>query len=234
MYGGLAVSVLAACLVMLGKRRLNRHDRIDMHGTFIQRSRHRHRKMDRMVVWHFDITMETLPVMPQITPLLSCYILSRYLWNIKPSRWSSSSLRRPDSSSILVSSLRPRLRTSARIKPPYRLSFGCSFITTSARTGIKDVLASSSRPGCGIGFWSSAGFASARLDVEHLDRYGTHRCRFAIHIPDHLAQRRRLPSICILYESILSCFDFTKKPSVLIQSFNGRALAATKAPSLPV
>ena len=38
-----------------------------------------------------------------------------------------------------------------------------------------------------------------------------------------------LPSINDLYEFILSSFDFTKKPRVLIQSFKDRALAATKA-----
>ena len=39
----------------------------------------------------------------------------------------------------------------------------------------------------------------------------------------------KLPSIHELYESILSSFDFTKKPRVLIQSFKDRALAATRA-----
>jgi hypothetical protein len=38
-----------------------------------------------------------------------------------------------------------------------------------------------------------------------------------------------LPSINDLYEFILSSFDFTKKPRVLIQSFKDRALAATRA-----
>ena len=82
MYASLAVSVLAACLAMLGKQWLNRYDQIEMRGTLIQRSRHRHRKMTGMAAWHFDITMEALPVMLQIALLLFCYGLSRYLWNI--------------------------------------------------------------------------------------------------------------------------------------------------------
>jgi hypothetical protein len=82
MYASLAVSVLAACLAMLGKQWLNRYDQIEMRGSLIQRSRHRHRKMTGMAVWHFDITMEALPVMLQIALLLFCYGLSRYLWNV--------------------------------------------------------------------------------------------------------------------------------------------------------
>ena len=82
MYASLAVSVLAACLAMLGKQWLNRYDQIEMRGTLIQRSRHRHRKMTGMAAWHFDITMEALPVMLQIALLLFCYGLSRYLWNV--------------------------------------------------------------------------------------------------------------------------------------------------------
>ena len=38
----------------------------------------------------------------------------------------------------------------------------------------------------------------------------------------------KLPSINVLYKSILSSFNFTKKLRVLIQSFKDRALAATK------
>jgi hypothetical protein len=79
---GLAVSVLAACLAMLGKQWLNRYDQIEMRGSLIQRSRHRHRKMTGMAAWHFDITMEALPVMLRIALLLFCYGLSRYLWNV--------------------------------------------------------------------------------------------------------------------------------------------------------
>jgi hypothetical protein len=82
MYASLAVSVLAACLAMLGKQWLNRYDQIEMRGSLIQRSRHRHRKMTGMAAWHFDITMEALPVMLQIALLLFCYGLSRYLWNV--------------------------------------------------------------------------------------------------------------------------------------------------------
>jgi hypothetical protein len=82
MYASLAVSVLAACLAMLGKQWLNRYDQVGMCGSLIQRSRHRHRKMTGMAAWHFDITMEALPVMLQIALLLFCYGLSRYLCNV--------------------------------------------------------------------------------------------------------------------------------------------------------
>ena len=53
-----------------------------MRGTLIQRSRHRHRKLTGIATWHFDITMEAIPVMFQIALLLFCYGLSRYLWNV--------------------------------------------------------------------------------------------------------------------------------------------------------
>ena len=82
MYASLAVSVLAACLAMLGKQWLNRYNQVEMRGTLIQRSRHRHRKMTGMAAWYFDVTMESLPVMLQIALLLFCYGLSRYLWNV--------------------------------------------------------------------------------------------------------------------------------------------------------
>ena len=61
---------------------LNPYDQIEMRGTLIHRSRHRHRKMTGMAAWHFDITMEALSVMLQIALLLFCYGLSRYLWNV--------------------------------------------------------------------------------------------------------------------------------------------------------
>jgi hypothetical protein len=81
-YAGLAVSVFAACLAMLGKQWLNQYGQIEIRGSLIQRSRYRHREMTRIVAWNFDIVMEALPVMLQITLLPFCYGLSRYLWNI--------------------------------------------------------------------------------------------------------------------------------------------------------
>ena len=38
--------------------------------------------MTGMAAWHFDVTMEALPVMLQFAFLLFCHGLSRYLWNI--------------------------------------------------------------------------------------------------------------------------------------------------------
>ena len=71
--------------------------------------------------------------------------------------------------------------------------------------------------------------ASGRPYVEHFNRYGTHRrSRFIPGIIWHSGVGK-LPSINVLYEFILSSFGYTKKPRVLIQSFEDRALAATKA-----
>ena len=67
---------------MLGKQWLNRYDQTEMREASIQRSRHRHKEMTGTATWHFDITMEVIPVMLQIALLLFCWWLSRYLWNV--------------------------------------------------------------------------------------------------------------------------------------------------------
>ena len=67
---------------MLGKQWLNRYSRVEMRGSVIDRSRYRQRKMNGMVTWHFDLVMESLPLMLQASLLLIGYALSQYLFTI--------------------------------------------------------------------------------------------------------------------------------------------------------
>jgi hypothetical protein len=82
LYSSLAASLLAAFVAMLGKQWLNRYAQVEMRGSVIDRSRHRQRKMNGMVTWHFDFVMECLPLMLQISLLLLGYALSNYLFFI--------------------------------------------------------------------------------------------------------------------------------------------------------
>jgi len=82
LYSSLAAALLAAFVAMLGKQWLNRYAQVEMRGSVIDRSRHRQRKMNGMVTWHFDLVMECLPLMLQIALLLLGYALSNYLWFI--------------------------------------------------------------------------------------------------------------------------------------------------------
>ena len=67
---------------MLGKQWLNRYSQVDMHGSFIDRSRERQRKMDGMASWGFHLVMESLPIMFQVAPLFLGCALSKYLFTI--------------------------------------------------------------------------------------------------------------------------------------------------------
>ena len=82
LYSSLAASLLSAFVAMLGKQWLNRYAQMEMRGSVIDRSRHRQRKMNGMVTWHFDLVMECLPLMLQIALLLLGYALSNYLFFI--------------------------------------------------------------------------------------------------------------------------------------------------------
>jgi hypothetical protein len=82
LYSSLAASLLAAFVAMLGKQWLNRYSQAEMRGSVIDRSRHRQRKMNGMVTWHFDLVMESLPLMLQAALLLLGYALSQYLFTI--------------------------------------------------------------------------------------------------------------------------------------------------------
>ena len=82
LYSSLAASLLSALVAVLGKQWLNRYARMEVRGSVIDRSRHRQRKMDGIVTWHFDLVMECLPLMLQIALLLLGYALSDYLFFI--------------------------------------------------------------------------------------------------------------------------------------------------------
>jgi len=82
LYSSLAASLLSAFVAMLGKQWLNRYAQVEMRGSAVDRSRHRQRKMDGMVNWHFDLIMECLPLMLQAALLLLGYALSEYLFSI--------------------------------------------------------------------------------------------------------------------------------------------------------
>jgi len=82
LYSSLAASLLSAFIAMLGKQWLNRYAQMEMRGSVIDRSRHRQRKMNGMVTWHFDLVMECLPLMLQAALLLLGYALSNYLFFI--------------------------------------------------------------------------------------------------------------------------------------------------------
>ena len=82
LYSSLAASLLAAFVAMLGKQWLNRYAQVEMRGSVINHSRHRQRKMNGMVTWHFDFVMECLPLMLQAALLLLGYALSNYLFFI--------------------------------------------------------------------------------------------------------------------------------------------------------
>ena len=82
LYSSLAASLLSAFVAMLGKQWLSRYDQVEMRRSVVDRSRHRQGKMDGMVTWHFDLVMESLPLMLQAALLLLGYALSEYLFSI--------------------------------------------------------------------------------------------------------------------------------------------------------
>ena len=81
LYSSLAVSLLSAFVAMLGKQWLNRYS-ADIHGSLIDRSRDRQRKMNGMSTWRFNVVMECLPMMIQGALLLLGYALYSYLSTI--------------------------------------------------------------------------------------------------------------------------------------------------------
>ena len=83
LYASLAASLLAAFVAMLGKQWLSRYTQVETRGSIIDRNRHRVRKMNGMVTWHFDLVMESLPLMLQAALLLLGYALSNYLFTIE-------------------------------------------------------------------------------------------------------------------------------------------------------
>ena len=81
LYASLATSLFAAFLAMLGKQWVNRYLR-NHRGSAADKSRDRQRKVDGFKKWHFQLAIESLPVMLQFALLLFGCALSRYLWTI--------------------------------------------------------------------------------------------------------------------------------------------------------
>ena len=80
LYVSLSASLLAAFIAMLGKQWLSRFSQLEIRGSVADRSRDRVRKFKGMVSWRFDLVMESLPLMLQISLLLLGYALSHYLF----------------------------------------------------------------------------------------------------------------------------------------------------------
>ena len=81
LYASLATSLFAAFLAMLGKQWVNRYLR-NRGGSAADKSRDRQRKLDGLDRWHFQLVIESLPVMLQFGLLLLGSALSLYLWTI--------------------------------------------------------------------------------------------------------------------------------------------------------
>ena len=81
LYGSLATSLFAAFIAMLGKQWVTRYLR-KQGGSAVEKSRDRQRKLDGFKKWHFQLAIESLPVMLQLALLLLGCALTQYLWTI--------------------------------------------------------------------------------------------------------------------------------------------------------
>ena len=81
LYASLATSLFAAFLAFLGKQWINRYLR-HRGGSAADKSRDRQQKLDGLERWHFQLVIESLPVMLQLALLLLACALSLYLWPI--------------------------------------------------------------------------------------------------------------------------------------------------------
>ncbi|KAF9789594.1 hypothetical protein BJ322DRAFT_1119443, partial [Thelephora terrestris] len=81
LYSSLATSLFAAFIAMLGKQWVNRFLRKNG-GSAAEKSRDRQRKLDGFKKWHFQLVIESLPVMLQFALLLLGCALTLYLWTI--------------------------------------------------------------------------------------------------------------------------------------------------------
>ena len=85
LYASLVTSLFSTFLAMLCKQwlnALNRYNSIDMRRSAIERSQGRRRKPERITAWYFDRVVKSLLLMLQVSLLLLCCALSRYLWEI--------------------------------------------------------------------------------------------------------------------------------------------------------
>jgi len=85
LYATLSATLLASFLAMLGKQWLNRYRQSETHGSAVDRSRVRERKLDGIETWKFHIVMESLPLILQCALVLLGFALSRYLWEVSRS-----------------------------------------------------------------------------------------------------------------------------------------------------
>jgi len=85
LYATLSATLLASFLAMLGKQWLNRYRQSETHGSAVDRSRVRERKLDGIETWKFHIVMESLPLILQCALVLLGFALSRYLWDVNRS-----------------------------------------------------------------------------------------------------------------------------------------------------
>jgi len=89
LYASLATSLFASSLVMLGKQWVNRHIQ-NRWGYSANKSRDKQRRLDGLEKWHFQLTVESLPVILQMLLLLLLGLaLSARLW-VSPLRRGSS------------------------------------------------------------------------------------------------------------------------------------------------
>ena len=81
LYASLATSLFAAFIATLGKQWVTRYLR-KQGGSAVEKSRDRQRKLDGFKKWHFQLAIESLPVMLQLALLLLGCALTLYLWTI--------------------------------------------------------------------------------------------------------------------------------------------------------
>jgi len=74
-------SLIYASLAMLGKQWVSQYLR-NRGGSAADKSRDRQRQLDRLERWHFQLVIESLPLMLQLGLLLLGCALSLYLWTI--------------------------------------------------------------------------------------------------------------------------------------------------------
>ena len=84
-YATLSATLLASFLAMLGKQWLNRYRQSETHGSAVDRSRVRERKLSGLEAWKFHLVMESLPLILQCALVLLGFALSRYLWEVSRS-----------------------------------------------------------------------------------------------------------------------------------------------------
>jgi len=85
LYATLCATLLASFIAMLGKQWLNRYRQNETHGSAVDRSRVRERKLNGIEAWKFHIVMESLPLILQCALVLLGFALSRYLWEVNRS-----------------------------------------------------------------------------------------------------------------------------------------------------